>query len=590
MLSNRRRRIGWLSLLSLTALLLGCRSVDQPGLTQHGGDGASRMSKRNVVPAAVARSRSAEPSSGKPVAGSQNPVRTVAFQKPAEKTHTSVDPAIAEFSRAGSADVAADADGNPVGTAPPTTTTSAPLQLPPPAPAVGDDKGDDNGDAKSGSEPALLDTLKDARPIDLSTALALVAGRNPQVALVQQRVQEAFAELDAAEVLWLPSLRGGVSYNKREGTIQDVAGQVIDVSRSSVFSGFGAQAVGTGSPAVSGLSAQFHLADAIFQPVIARRTANARQHRVIAVTNDQLLAAALAHIELVRAVAGKRIALQTLRNLQKLARLTTSFAKRGEGTQADADRAQTELNLQKNVVTRADEQIRVASAVLTEVLNLDDNMSLRPVEAQLAPIDLVPAETDVSSLIAQAVSNRPEMSENRLQISAAVNRLKRERYSPLVPNVGLGVSYGGFGGGEGDTVAEFRDRFDVDAVLYWEVRNLGLGERAARDAARSRIHQTQSRRVQLTNRIRREVTEAHARLISARQQRRQAQASVQSAEESLQRNFQRIRQGEGLPLEVLQSIQALDAANRERLKADAAYNRAQFLLHRALGWPESAGQ
>ena len=93
------------------------------------------------------------------------------------------------------------------------------------------------------------------------------------------------------------------------------------------------------------------------------------------------------------------------------------------------------------------------------------------------------------------------------------------------------------------------------------------------------------RRLQLTNQIRREVTEAHARLASARQQLQQAQATVQSAENSLKRNFQRIRQGEGLPLEVLQSIRALDAALQERLNVRAAYNRAQFRLYRAIGWP-----
>jgi hypothetical protein len=53
-----------------------------------------------------------------------------------------------------------------------------------------------------------------ATPIDLTTALQLTAGQNPQVAFAQQRIEEAFAQLQAAQVLWVPSLRAGVNYNK----------------------------------------------------------------------------------------------------------------------------------------------------------------------------------------------------------------------------------------------------------------------------------------------------------------------------------------------------------------------------------------
>jgi outer membrane protein TolC len=49
--------------------------------------------------------------------------------------------------------------------------------------------------------------------------------------------------------------------------------------------------------------------------------------------------------------------------------------------------------------------------------------------------------------------------------------------------------------------------------------------------------------------------------------------------------MERIRAGAGLPIEVLQAIQALDQARREYLRAVADHNEAQFRLHRALGWP-----
>jgi outer membrane protein TolC len=63
-----------------------------------------------------------------------------------------------------------------------------------------------------------------------------------------------------------------------------------------------------------------------------------------------------------------------------------------------------------------------------------------------------------------------------------------------------------------------------------------------------------------------------------------AESGIRAATDSYQRNMERIRAGEGLPIEVLQSIQALDEARREYVRAVVGHNEAQFRLHRALGW------
>ncbi|HWA97957.1 MAG TPA: hypothetical protein VG713_05670, partial [Pirellulales bacterium] len=61
--------------------------------------------------------------------------------------------------------------------------------------------------------------------------------------------------------------------------------------------------------------------------------------------------------------------------------------------------------------------------------------------------------------------------------------------------------------------------------------------------------------------------------------------AVERATSSFDRNLQRVRQLKGLPIETLQSIQALDQARREYLRSLVDYNTAQFRLQRALGWP-----
>jgi outer membrane protein TolC len=419
--------------------------------------------------------------------------------------------------------------------------------------------------------------------ISFSRALALVSGGNPQIAFADERISEAFAQLRGAKVLWLPSIRAGLSYNKHEGTLQETGGAVLDVSRTALDAGLGVQAVGAGSPAIPGVTANFRLTDAIFQPRIADQQVAARQHAATATTHDLLLFAAVAYLDLLRAFQEQAIAEETLDHAERLAELTAAFAGSGQGSQADADRAQTELAVRRNVAAQAAAETRVASARLVELLSLEPNRVLVPEEPTLVAIELVSHETEPARLVAEGLSSRPELAESRHLIAEAVERLDRERYAPLLPSVLLGVSQGGYGGGPGSTVSDFHGRFDLDAVAYWELRNFGAGEAAARQAACARVEQAKRLQVQLMDRVAREIIEARAQSESLRGQIAVAESGISVAGDSYRRNLERIRGGQGLPLEVLQSLQALDQSRREYLRAVGDYDEWQFRLYRALG-------
>lgn len=425
-------------------------------------------------------------------------------------------------------------------------------------------------------------------PTDLPTILALVAGESPQVQFAQWRIEEAYAQLKAAEVLWLPSLQAGVSYHRHDGTYQASDGQIVDVNRSSLQAGLGAGATGAGTVPTPGVVARFHTADAIFAPRIAERTAWARGHAAKATLHDQLLAAALAYLDVLDAAQQRAISEQTLTNTLDLAELTDSFAESGQGPQADADRMAAELAVRRNDLIRAEESIAVASVRLAEAASFDMAARLVPVETTIVPIDLVAVDINRQGLISLGLSNRPELQEASCLVAEAVERLQREKYAPLLPSVLLGLSYSGFGGGLGDHVGSMHDRADFDALAMWEVRSLGFGEQAARDTARTRIEQRRWEQVRLMDRVAREIAEAAAQVESRRQQIEVAREAIAIAQLSHERNLDRIRQGQGLPIEALQSVQALNIAQREYLRAVVSYNEAQFSLHRALGWPVSS--
>lgn len=451
-------------------------------------------------------------------------------------------------------------------------TESAPSPRTPDPEAVPRDRGFGSGDVPP-------------REVTMANILASVAGRNPEVGYANQRYAEAYARLIAARALWLPSINAGLGWNNHAGPLQASNGSVGEASRSSLTTGLGVQTIGAGSPVVPGLFANFHSAEAIFQPRIADQVAAARDAAVRTTINDLLLEAALAYLELLRAHQSRAIAVDIREHAQRLATATADFARSGAGNEADADRAATELSIRQNDVVQAEEEILVASARVVELLNDDPRVVLTPLEPAIAPVELVPLDRSVQTLLPAGLRRRPELAEARHLVDEAVQRMSMEKLSPWLPNVLMGTSYAAFGGGQGSQIANTAGRFDLDAITYWQVRGLGVGEYAARREARSQYDQTRMQQIRTMNRVGREIVEAHAQVLARHRQIAIAEQAVRRATDSFERNWLRVRDLEGLPIETLQSIQALDQARREYLRAIVDYDGAQFRLHRALGWP-----
>ena len=115
--------------------------------------------------------------------------------------------------------------------------------------------------------------------------------------------------------------------------------------------------------------------------------------------------------------------------------------------------------------------------------------------------------------------------------------------------------------------------------------NLGFGEKAARRQTAAQFERAKYEKLRVLDQVAREIDEASSRVELRRQRVAVAERAIQSALDSFDRNVGRIRDGEGLPIEVLQSVTALESARRNYLRAVADHNEAQFELQWALGWP-----
>ncbi|TWU47258.1 Outer membrane efflux protein [Rubripirellula tenax] len=428
-------------------------------------------------------------------------------------------------------------------------------------------------------------SIDDSIDMNLPSALAMIGGSHPAVGVAQWRVREAYATLARAEALWLPSIQGGLSFHRHDGNYQASDGSIIDVNRNSFQYGLGTGATGAGTTPRPGLVAQFHLADAIFQPEIAEKTAWAQSHAASAVVNRQLLTAANAYIDLLDAHQDNQIVEQSRQRMADLSSVTSDFAEAGEGLKADAKRMQTELSLIQNRVVASQERIALASARLAQAISLDSRASIRPMDVTVVPIDLAMDQNDKSQLISMGLATRPELKESQALVAAACEAYQREKFAPFVPSVLMGFSTGGFGGGIGNSIDNVDGRYDVDALMSWQIRNLGLGERAARQESSSRVQQARYEKLRVMDQVALEVSEAHAQIQFRRQQISITEQAIQTAQQSFDLNLSRIRDGQGLPLEVLQSLQTLETAQRAYLRAVVDHNQSQFQLQWALGWP-----
>jgi outer membrane protein TolC len=286
----------------------------------------------------------------------------------------------------------------------------------------------------------------------------------------------------------------------------------------------------------------------------------------------------------------------------ELARITAAYEKTGQGRKADADRAATELARREAALVDADGNVVQASAALCRLLHLDPSIRLHAIDNQVIPRSIVPDAIPLPELLAIAILNRPELNERRVAAAKALTALNGAKMLPFSPTVFLGFSAGGFGGGSdvaaaptsslpfGRNAPRFStldDREDLDLMAYWTLQNLGAGNKAQIDAARSRLSSADLELLITLDHIRAEVAGAYSRTHARFAKIRSCELAITSGIKAFDEDMERIRAAQGLPLEVIDSLRLLARSRDQYLNAILDYNQAQFQLYVSLGKPPS---
>ncbi|HLJ12812.1 MAG TPA: TolC family protein, partial [Planctomycetaceae bacterium] len=163
-------------------------------------------------------------------------------------------------------------------------------------------------------------------PIDLSSALRLAGVENLDLVVARQLVEEAVAVQQLAAAQILPTLNLGTNYDSHTGVLQQSSGNILNVERSALYAGAGANAVAAGTVSIPGLQYNLNLSESLYGYLVTRKRSEQSRFANRAVENEVLLKVALAYTELLRANAVLSLAILTRNDAREVARLTANYA------------------------------------------------------------------------------------------------------------------------------------------------------------------------------------------------------------------------------------------------------------------------
>lgn len=441
-------------------------------------------------------------------------------------------------------------------------------------------------------KPAPIEPADLPYPINLATALRLSDARPLIVAAAQASTWVAEAKLKRAKVLWVPTLMFGADYIRHDGGGPDFNKGILTApSVNYLYAG------------ASGI--QFvNLTDVIFEPLAARQDLQSRRWDIQSAKNDALLQTADAYFNVHQYRGMYSGALYAVTRGKDLVARVASLSRDLVPTDEIA-RAKNILAELEQEATTAREMWRVHSADLTQVLRLDPRAVVVPLEPDHLQISLIDPASPLDELGRIALANRPELASSQALVQAAEARVRREKMRPLLPIVmingfqssgGMLIQAGIFGTGPNSSLNQWAGRVDLSYQLIWQFEAFGIGnlarikkQRGDQSNAIVDLYRTQDK-------VAAEVTSAQARVQSAAARAGQADRSLRMATITFNESFDGLQQttrfGDVLvlvnrPQEVVFALKSLKVSLDEYFSTVAEYNRAQFQLFHALGYPAS---
>jgi outer membrane protein TolC len=408
-----------------------------------------------------------------------------------------------------------------------------------------------------------------ALPISLDVVLRLACEQNSQLALAREKLNEASAQQAVADLAWLPNIYLGTAYWRHEGGIQDFEGNLIHSSYGGIFAG-------------TKIEVEFDPKDAAFQRVNASRQVWQRRGELSKITSETLLEAATTYIDLLLARTSEAIAVQLEKNEAELLKSARDLAEKEPPSRVQAEGIEAETFGHRQAIAKVHQQGDAAALKLAQLLGLDPNVKLMPVDDRLAPFAIADATSPVEDLVSRALDSGPGVRE--LQgllgvVQSAVDKAKGP--TMLLPVFELRVAEGAFGAGPGDDM-RWDNRLDVAVQARYNLTDFCKGREQQR-VAESKLQQIYLTQQELRQKLKVGVHEARSAIHAGEQQIRYGAEQIRRACKTYQLSDERRFKFADLKdklneAQVLRALRTLELAHLRYLEAVSAYDKAQLRL------------
>ena len=443
-------------------------------------------------------------------------------------------------------------------------------------------------------QPAPLEASDITFPITLAAALKLADARPLVVGAAQASAWVAEAQLQRAKLIWVPSFNAGSDYIRHDGNGPDFNLGINTTARPL------AQSVNFMYSGV-GLTGDFAMTDAIFEPLAARQSLNSRRWDIQAAKNNALLNTANAYFNVHQFRGQYAGAVDVVQRghmlVERIAFLSHDLVPKVEIARAKSMLADIEQR-----AASARQNWRVSSADLTQILRLDPRVLIIPQEHDHLQITLIEPNRPLDELIPIGLTNRPELASQQALVQAVAQRIRREKGRLLMPSIMLNgfqtpnelIELGVQGFGHGNAMNLWGLRDDVSPQAMWQFEGMGFGNMARIKEQRGEQSRAIIEVFRVQDGVAGDVTRAQARLQSAAVRVLQADRSLREAIITYDGNYQGLAQTKRFgnvliqvyrPQEVVIALEHLLVSYDQYFATVADYNRSQFELFHALGYP-----
>jgi outer membrane protein TolC len=436
--------------------------------------------------------------------------------------------------------------------------------LPPPQPVPPATLPEPNPPAAPAEAPP-----KKVLPVSLDTVFRLAQDQNLQVQKAREQVNGANAQLDVAQLGWLPQVYVGPSWYRHEGGIQNEDGTLTHSSFGAIFAGLE-------------LNGELDLRQYAFEKVKAERDVWQQKGELSRITTETLQEASDTYLDLLHARSEELLARQEIGRQEELLQFV-----RGLDERPTAEVATVEADLEgyRQLAQHMVQLQHAASARLVYLLGLDPCTELIPVDDHLQAFELIDANVPACDLVARALAAGPGIRELEGMLGLLQNAIAQANGpSRLLPTFGVRMAEGAFGAGPGANLA-WDNRWDLNLQARWDLTGL-VTAKASQHAAESKLQQTRLSLQDLRGKLASGVEASRDEVLRSREQLELARRRIASSLDAYRiNNSVRKEPEDKKPIirELVQNIRMLREAEHEYLETLSAYDKAQVRLILLLG-------